>query len=147
MHHLINSQTFRKIIEKSISEGVLFLSFWVLVKELAPKGLENLATLKLRSYSKICSDGNLWKKEDYFFRTRIITRTKMFSEEFQTGILKFWPPKVRKSFGSILWRELNISRKFARCVGVSYTSSVCSQRDDREQVLVAPLETIFVFFL
>jgi hypothetical protein len=32
-------------------------------------------------------------------------------------------------------------------VGVGYTSFVCSPSDDGEQVLVAPLETIFVFFL
>ena len=62
-------------------------------------------------------------------------------------ILKFLSPKFRKSLGSILWRELNISQIFVRCVGVGYTFCVCSQRDNREQVLVAPLETISVFFL
>jgi len=55
-------------------------------------------------------------------------------------------PKGLSTKGNISWRELNISQMFVQCVGVGYTSSVCSQHDNREQVLVVPLETISVFF-
>jgi hypothetical protein len=137
---LINSRTFEK--------NIWTINFWRRVIFIFLNVSQRNSFENIREFSKFKINKffeNLFRFK--VFWTHILIWTKMFSQEFQKRIAKFWPPKVRKSLGSILWRELNISQTFVRCVGVGYTSSVCSQRDNREQVVEVPLETISVFFL